>query len=96
MGKNCCNTDAFSTTFWVLLKLFIMIIDSLKKLKSNLAIILNIKHMNNLMKKLLVTDKFMPELHLKQLLFTQSARGTFTEDKERIQKFKRNTRLQPY
>ena len=40
------------------------------------------------MQKLLVGDKFMPEVHLKQPLFTYSARGTFTEDKERIQKFK--------
>ena len=40
------------------------------------------------MKKLLVGDKFMPEIHLKQPVFTCSASGTFTENKERIQKFK--------
>ena len=37
---------------------------------------------------LLPEDKFMPEMHLKQLGFTYSARGPFTKNKERIQKFK--------
>ena len=41
------------------------------------------------MKKfLLAGDKFMPEMHLKQPEFTYSACGTFTKNKERIQKFK--------
>ena len=31
----------------------------------------------------------MPELHLKQPEFTYSACGTFTKDKERIQKLKK-------
>ena len=37
---------------------------------------------------LLAGDKFMPELHLKQLGFTYSACGPFTKNKKRIQKFK--------
>ena len=36
---------------------------------------------------LLVEDKFMPEMHLKQRGFTCSARGSFTKNKERIKKF---------
>ena len=39
-------------------------------------------------KLLLVGDKFMPEMHLKQPRFTYSACGPFTKKKERIQKFK--------
>ena len=39
-------------------------------------------------KFLLVGDKFMPEMHLKQPGFTYSACGPFTKNKERIQKFK--------
>ena len=39
-------------------------------------------------KSLLAGDKFMPEMHLKQLGFTYSACGSFTRNKERIQKFK--------
>ena len=43
---------------------------------------------------LLVGDKFMPEMHLRQPAFTYSACGPFTKDKERIQRFKetRDTR----
>ena len=45
--------------------------------------------MNEIVNKfLLVGDKFMPEMHLKQLEFTYSACGPFTKNKERIQKFK--------
>ena len=33
---------------------------------------------------LLVGDKFMPEIHLKQPGFTCSAFGSFTKNKERI------------
>ena len=33
-------------------------------------------------------DKFMPEMHLKQLGSTYSACGPLTKNKERIQKFK--------
>ena len=39
-------------------------------------------------KFLLVADKFMPEMHLKQPGFTYSACGPFTKNKERIHKFK--------
>ena len=39
-------------------------------------------------KFLLAGDKFMPEIHLKQLRFTYSAWGAFTKNKERRQKFK--------
>ena len=37
---------------------------------------------------LLAGDKFMPEMHLKQLGFTYSACGPFTKNKKRIQKLK--------
>ena len=38
-------------------------------------------------KFLLVGDKFMPEMHLKQSGFTYSASGSFTKNKERVEKF---------
>ena len=38
-------------------------------------------------KFLLAGDRFMPEMHLKQPVFTYSACGPFTKKKERIQKF---------
>ena len=45
--------------------------------------------MNEVVNKfLLVGDKFMPEMHLRQPGFTYSARGPFTKNKDRIQKFK--------
>ena len=45
--------------------------------------------MNKIANKfLLAGDKFMPEMHLKQLGFTSSACGSFTKSKERIQSFK--------
>ena len=34
-------------------------------------------------------DRFMPELHLKQPEFTYSARGPFTKNNDRVQKFKK-------
>ena len=37
-------------------------------------------------KFLLVGNKFMPEMHLKQPVFTYSACGPFTKNKERIEK----------
>ena len=37
---------------------------------------------------LLVGDKFMPEMHLRQPGFTYSACEPFTKTKERIKKFK--------
>ena len=39
-------------------------------------------------KFLLAGNKFMPEMHLKQLGFTYSACGPFTKNKQRIQKLK--------
>ena len=45
--------------------------------------------MNKIVNKfLLAGDKFIPEMHLRQLGFTYSACGPFTKNKERIQKFK--------
>ena len=44
--------------------------------------------MNEIVNKfLLVGDKFMPEMHLKQPGFTYSPYGPFTKNKERIEKF---------
>ena len=44
--------------------------------------------MNEIMNTFLVVwDKFMPEMHLKQPGFTYSACGPFTKNKERIEKF---------
>ena len=44
--------------------------------------------MNEIVHKfLLVGDKFMPEMHLRQPGFTYSACGPFTKNKERIEKF---------
>ena len=39
-------------------------------------------------KFLLAGEKLMPEMHLKQPVFTFSACGPFTKNKERIQNFK--------
>ena len=44
--------------------------------------------MNEIVNKfLLVGEKFMPEMHLKQPGLTYSAYGPFTKNKERIEKF---------
>ena len=44
--------------------------------------------MNDIINKfLLVGDKFMPEMHLRQPQFTYSTCGRFTKHKQRIQKF---------
>ena len=44
--------------------------------------------MNEIVNKfLLMGDKLMPEMHLKQPGFTYSACGPFTKNKERIEKF---------
>ena len=37
---------------------------------------------------LLAGDKFMPEMHLKQPIFSYSTCGPFTKNKEKIQEFK--------
>ena len=53
-------------------------------------------NMNNIINKfLLVGDKFMPEMHLRQPKFVCSACGPFNRHKERIKEFKRtgDTRL---
>ena len=42
--------------------------------------------MNNFVDKFLLGDKFMPEIHLKQLGFIYNACGPFTKSKEIIQK----------
>ena len=45
--------------------------------------------MNEIVNKFLLEgDKFMPEMHLKQPGFNYSGCGSFTKNKERIQKFK--------
>ena len=45
--------------------------------------------MNEIVHKfLLACDKFMAEMHLKQLTFTYSAGSPFTKNKERVLKFK--------
>ena len=45
--------------------------------------------MNKIVNNFLLTgDRFIPELHLKQLRFTYSACGPFTKHSERIKKFK--------
>ena len=50
--------------------------------------------MNKIIHKFLVTgDKFMPELHLKQPGYTNSACGPFTKHCERIQKFRETGNL---
>ena len=44
--------------------------------------------MNEIINKfLLVGDRFMPEIHLKQPGLTYSVCGVFTKNKERIEKF---------
>ena len=44
--------------------------------------------MNEIMNKfLLVGEKFMPEIHLKEIGFTYSACSPFTKNKERTEKF---------
>ena len=46
--------------------------------------------MNNVINQLLlVSDKFMPDMHLRQPQFVYSACGPFTSHKERIKEFKR-------
>ena len=43
---------------------------------------------------LLVGDKFMPEMYLKQPGSTSSACGPFTKNKERIEKFMQTENIQ--
>ena len=46
IGKNCCDPDVFSRIFRLLLKIFIMIMDSLKKAAKESVIILDNKRRN--------------------------------------------------
>ena len=49
--------------------------------------IIKLKNMNNIINKfLLAADKFMPEMHLRQLQFVYSACGPCTRHRERIKK----------
>ena len=53
--------------------------------------------MNEIVNKfLLVGDKFMPELHLKQAGFTYSACDPFTKNKERIERFMQTRKTRFY
>ena len=53
--------------------------------------------MNEIVNKFLFTgDKFMPQMHLRQLQFTYSACGSFTKNKEGIQKLKKNRKYRLY
>ena len=50
--------------------------------------------MNVIVNKFLLTrEKFMPEMHLRQPCFMYSACGSFTKNKEKIQKFKETGEL---
>ena len=67
----------------------------IKKLLSKILILRDILFwvqlykMNDMINKFLLKgDKFMPEMHLKQPGYTYSACGSFTKNKQRIQKFK--------
>ena len=53
--------------------------------------------MNKIINKFLLTgEKFMPELHLKQPGFTDSACGSFTKHRERIKKFRETSNVNIY
>ena len=45
--------------------------------------------MDEVNKFLLIGDKFMPELHLRQFGFTYSAGGPYTKNKQRIKNLKK-------
>ena len=50
--------------------------------------------MNEIVNKfLLAGEKFMPEMHLRQPCFMYSACGSFTKNKEKIQKLKETGEL---
>ena len=55
---------------------------------SKVPILGNILFWTQIQLKCMLGDKYMSEMHLKQLGFTYSACGPFTENKKRIQKFK--------
>ena len=52
--------------------------------------------MNKIVNKvLLVGDKFMPEMHVRQPEFTYSACGPFTKSKERIKIYQTKNNVKP-
>lgn len=65
------------------------VINQFKKLKKVSCLINLSKTINDMIDKvLLVGDKFIPEINLRQPRFTYSACETFSEIKEQIQKIK--------
>ena len=59
------------------------------RMQIQLKCMLNCIKMNEIANKfLLAGDKYMSDMHLKQLGFTYSACGPFSKNKKRIQKFK--------
>ena len=67
MYKNCFNPNAFIQIFKLILKMFIMNIDSFKKAKRNNILIKSINIINEF---LLVGKKFMLEMHSRHSAFT--------------------------
>ena len=51
--------------------------------------IFNFKDIERMKKFLLAGDKFRPQMHLRQPKLSQSSYGSFTRNKERIQKIKK-------
>ena len=66
--------------------------------KVSLIVIFCLKYkMNEIVNKFVVVgDKFMPKIHLKQPGFTYSTFGTFTKNKERIEKIYANSKYRIY
>ena len=60
---------------------------------SSFVLIQGIKMNETLDNFLLVGDKFMPGMHLRQPGFTYSACGPYTNNKEKIQKFSNKFRI---
>ena len=60
---------------------------------SSFVLIQGIKMNETLDNFLLVGDKFMPGMHLRQPGFTYSAWGPYTNNKEKIQKFSNKFRI---
>ena len=57
--------------------------------------IINTNKVNEILDKfLLLGDEFVPEMHVRQPGFTESACGPFTKNKKRIQKFKEKEEIQ--
>ena len=52
-------------------------------ISGNILVLIRWKAMYKMNKFLLAGDKFLPEIHLKQPVFTYSACGSFTKNKER-------------